>query len=673
MRRNLLLLLLLSSVTLSFAQSTSSYKTIEYFGELLSGWSESKDISLYGEKIERLCSGAKQCRVEDDLMMRIAIDNPRIPQEQGTYFFDTYMNGISKLIDNNFKIKIDNISEEREASIISSDSNLEYVRYDITLSGSLNIEMKFTNLAFVRNGKITGIYQYAGARLLSKAIEMSNHGITQENAKEIFNLFKNIAANSTGYISTEAQRYMISMELAGVGCEDIDKYVKELDIATYFCRNYDCYNMMSWGGAMHFYSKKNYNYFIGIGETTANWKFLKKHPYINSKGSAFLHYIMPKYRSCVSEDCPNIKKSGSKFGYVDLHGKLVIPYIYSFAYPFDNNTKLALVQNSKGKWGFIDKSGNEIVPFIFDAANDIFVDGKNIGIVDNELNVFDKQGTILRKIYGYTYVTPKLADNELILFNGLTKQYDVRDFNGNLIVKDCWPDSIIGKDSAKNWPKDKEKYIKYYFYDFSFSKYSYKDDVQQFREIKIGPKILLDEISNLPYIDLGDGTKWATKNIGANNVYEMGTPILWGDYTNKCTNGEKNKKNLDSDKNIPSNVINTKYDRASSILGNEWRMPTEDELEFLNKSCIWQLCFVCGNLGYKIIGTNGNSLFLPIEGSWIYNNPKYFRYNTYDVLYWSSQINSNKDPVGLRVNDSNHHKYSLSYAYWAYIRPVKNY
>jgi len=59
-------------------------------------------------------------------------------------------------------------------------------------------------------------------------------------------------------------------------------------------------------------------------------------------------------------------KSGNlfgKWGFVDVSGNIVIPYIYSNALCFSES--LAAVKK-KGKWGFIDSKGNVVAPFIYD-------------------------------------------------------------------------------------------------------------------------------------------------------------------------------------------------------------------------------------------------------------------------------------------------------------------
>ena len=44
-------------------------------------------------------------------------------------------------------------------------------------------------------------------------------------------------------------------------------------------------------------------------------------------------------------------------------------------------------------------------------------------------------------------------------------------------------------------------------------------------------------------------------------------------------------------------------------------MPTEKELKELDSTCRWTLAEQDGYKGYKVVGPNGNSIFLPVAGS----------------------------------------------------------
>lgn len=148
------------------------------------------------------------------------------------------------------------------------------------------------------------------------------------------------------------------------------------------------------------------------------------------------------------------------------------------------------------------------------------------------------------------------------------------------------------------------------------------------------------------YVDLGLSVKWATCNIGALSPEEYGDYYAWGETTTKpyytwdsykyylrtysfyekpfpysdyqyevtvhtqskyCVDGlygtVDNKKQLD----LSDDAANVKW-------GGLWRIPTLVELQELVKKCKWEWTDYNGISGYKVIGPNGRSIFLPAAG-----------------------------------------------------------
>lgn len=116
------------------------------------------------------------------------------------------------------------------------------------------------------------------------------------------------------------------------------------------------------------------------------------------------------------------------------------------------------------------------------------------------------------------------------------------------------------------------------------------------------------------YVDLGleSGTLWATTNLGANTPEEFGDYYAWGEITPKdsytADNYTGNNNNL---VRIFSNPI---HDAATANWGDDWRMPTMFDIEELASDCTWIMTTQAGVLGYKVVGPNGNSIFLPASG-----------------------------------------------------------
>ena len=141
------------------------------------------------------------------------------------------------------------------------------------------------------------------------------------------------------------------------------------------------------------------------------------------------------------------------------------------------------------------------------------------------------------------------------------------------------------------------------------------------------------------WVDLGLSVKWATMNIGAVTLDDRGMYFAWGEVEQKdyydwssyiYCNGSENtitKYCSDSYWGIVDNkiILEPLDDAATKQWEGNWRMPTVEEMTELLTKCTWQ--------GNKIIGKNGNSIILPLAGSYVNGN---LLHNTGHGNYWSS-------------------------------------
>ena len=135
-------------------------------------------------------------------------------------------------------------------------------------------------------------------------------------------------------------------------------------------------------------------------------------------------------------------------------------------------------------------------------------------------------------------------------------------------------------------------------------------------------------ISGAQAVDLGLSVKWASCNVGATKPEEYGDYFAWGEVkpkklysweTYKYCNGSYNtltKYNSDSRYGRVDNksTLEAQDDAATVNWGGEWRMPTKEEQYELRTKCTWVWTTLNGVNGYKVIGSNGNSIFLPAAG-----------------------------------------------------------
>lgn len=135
-------------------------------------------------------------------------------------------------------------------------------------------------------------------------------------------------------------------------------------------------------------------------------------------------------------------------------------------------------------------------------------------------------------------------------------------------------------------------------------------------------------------IDLGLSVKWASCNLGASKPEELGDYYAWGETTSKdnftwetyklckqiyppehnlikyCLYSGIGYKGLIDNKK----QLELKDDAANVSLGSNWRIPTYNEFQELVDSCKWEWIAINKVAGYKVIGPNGNSIFLPASG-----------------------------------------------------------
>lgn len=129
-----------------------------------------------------------------------------------------------------------------------------------------------------------------------------------------------------------------------------------------------------------------------------------------------------------------------------------------------------------------------------------------------------------------------------------------------------------------------------------------------------GLRLVLSSLSpgsTARYVDLGlpSGTLWATCNVGAAKPEEFGDYFAWGEVSPKDS---YTSSNYTSAANQISTyfIAGTEYDAATVVLGSDWRMPTNSEMQELHDHCALDSY----EEGLRVIGPNGNSILIPMSG-----------------------------------------------------------
>lgn len=172
-------------------------------------------------------------------------------------------------------------------------------------------------------------------------------------------------------------------------------------------------------------------------------------------------------------------------------------------------------------------------------------------------------------------------------------------------------------------------------------------------------------------IDLGlpSGTLWADRNVGAIYPEDVGLSFTWGETTGYKDAADRNTKltaetgttytggfdetsynRAGGAQNIRGN-LSGRNDAASVNLGNNWRMPTDEEMQELIDNTNIQRATINTVYGFKFMKKSDNSvyIFLPAKTFYIGNDGG--ETSSYGQ-YWSATI----------AYSSDHGKY-LDFAY----------
>ena len=188
------------------------------------------------------------------------------------------------------------------------------------------------------------------------------------------------------------------------------------------------------------------------------------------------------------------------------------------------------------------------------------------------------------------------------------------------------------------------------------------------------------------YVDLGLSVKWATCNVGASSPEDYGGYYAWGETaekdnyewsTYKWCKGSNNTMSKYCTSSSYGKVDNkTVLDRADDVAhvkwGGSWRMPTRAEQDELREKCTWTWITYKGVEGYKVIGPNGNSIFLPAAGC--RDGTKVINRGS-SGYYWSSSLSSyssySSDSAYYLYFNSGYHDWLSYYRYdGRSVRPV---
>ena len=128
------------------------------------------------------------------------------------------------------------------------------------------------------------------------------------------------------------------------------------------------------------------------------------------------------------------------------------------------------------------------------------------------------------------------------------------------------------------------------------------------------------------YVDLGlpSKTLWAKTNIGASSPEGFGDYFAWGETTTKSTYSWSNYQycsgTAETVQDLGAQISGTKYDAARAKWGNDWQMPTYDQVNELILECDLAIKTYNGVKCMEFKGPNGNAIYFPCPGYKYDNN-----------------------------------------------------
>ena len=151
------------------------------------------------------------------------------------------------------------------------------------------------------------------------------------------------------------------------------------------------------------------------------------------------------------------------------------------------------------------------------------------------------------------------------------------------------------------------------------------------------------QIKNAIDLGLPSGTKWASFNIGANSPEQYGDFFSWGetekkDYYDWCTychceGTESTCRNI-------GNICTTLYDVAYMKWGNNWAIPSPEQINELIDFTTYKWIEINGTFGGEFVGSNGKSIFLPAAGG---RHGSVLYTSGIHGIYWSGMQNKNNN------------------------------
>ncbi|MCQ2203483.1 MAG: hypothetical protein MJZ15_03460 [Bacteroidales bacterium] len=201
--------------------------------------------------------------------------------------------------------------------------------------------------------------------------------------------------------------------------------------------------------------------------------------------------------------------------------------------------------------------------------------------------------------------------------------------------------------------------------------YQMKEGTPAYIEFEAPTNPYLGTENGHDWVDLGLSVKWATMNVGANAPQEYGSYIAWGE-TETATKSSYDWSTYKFQADFIGDnktTLEKADDAAAANWGGDWAMPSPDDFSELRQYCTRMWTTQNEVNGYKITGSNGNSIFLPAAGYRLFG---YLHGEGSSGYYWSRSLDTNNSDgaYGLYFNSDAVWIYSHYRSYGFSVRPV---
>ena len=116
-------------------------------------------------------------------------------------------------------------------------------------------------------------------------------------------------------------------------------------------------------------------------------------------------------------------------------------------------------------------------------------------------------------------------------------------------------------------------------------------------------------------LGLPSGTRWASCNVGATRPEEYGGLYGWGETEERTTPGWDTYTRCGGSENtcydLGNDIAGTQFDVARLEWGGKWQIPSYKQIKELQDHSTFEWTTIHGVAGGRLIGPNGNSIFLP--------------------------------------------------------------